>query len=675
MNPRLNGFLCELRRRKVYRVAGGYAVVGWLLIQVAATIFPALEFPAWSLRVVIIGILAGFPLALVLAWAFDVGPHGFERTAPAPAAEDCPPALRPKRRNVYLLGGIGLLVAAVAGFVLLPRMADGKVEKSIAVLPFDNFSENKENEHFADGIQDDVLTSLAKIGDLKVISRTSVMPYKGGTVRNVREIGRALRVGAILEGSVRRVGDRVRVNVQLINTATDEHMWAEVYERDLTDVFAIQSELAQEIAARLKAKLSPGEKARMDAKPTENSDAYLLFVQARALATGSDTEERKKAIPLFERAIALDPAFALAHAQLSWLESWIYFSIDPTPVRLERARAAANEAIRLAPDLAESRVALGYIYYYGERDYERALREFDAARRDLPNDVSVIRAIGAIERRQGKWEQSTKSYRKAVGLSPQDAVLIRNLALNYVSLRDFGTAAELFDRAVALAPDDFEMRALRAWVDVYWKADFNRFDQLLASAPAEAESNPVAALARFNVQMFQRKFDDAIAGLERLPFENMRGVTSAPLPKIFLKAQAYRAKGDAENARAAYTETLPVAERALAESPADAPRHLVVGLTHAGLGHKEEALNAGRRGVEMLPETKDALNGPVLKISLARIHTILGEPEEAISLLERSLQTVGGITVNELRYDPTWDPLRQNPRFQKLVAADAAERK
>jgi TolB-like protein/Flp pilus assembly protein TadD len=668
MNARLNGFFCELRRRKVYRTAGGYAVFGWLLIQIAATIFPALELPTWTLRGVILAVLAGFPVVLILAWAFDIGPHGFERTAPIEAAaEECPPALKPRRRNIYLLAGLGALVAIAAGFILLPRLSRANLDKSIAVLPFDNFSEDKDNEHFADGIQDDLLTSLAKIGDLKVISRTSVLPYKG-KAHNMKEIGRALGVSALLEGSVRRDGDRVRVNVQLINAANDQHLWAEVYERDLTDVFTIQSALAQEIAVQLKAKLSPDEKARVDTRPTQNGDAYLLYVQAQAIATGPDTEERKKAEALFERAIELDPHFALAYARLSWLQSWLYFSIDPAPARLEKARAAANEAIRLQPDLPECHVALGFTYYYGDRDYERALKEFAVAQRALPNDAGIYRAIGAIERRQAKWKESTANYRRAVSLNPRDAVLLRNLALNYLGARDYPTAAKTLDRSVSLAPADFEIKALRAWVDVYADGDFTRFDKLLAAAPPEADASPVEALARYNVLFFERKYDEALAALAKTRFENMRGETSAPLPKSFLAAQVHRAKGDLEPARIAYEQALPVAERAVADSPNDPSRHALLGLIYGGLGRNAEAVAEGSRAQEILPETKDAFNGPLYTISLARIHTLVDNHDQAVELLERSLSTPNGITAHELRLEPTWDPLRQNARFQKLVA-------
>jgi TolB-like protein/Flp pilus assembly protein TadD len=653
----------------VYRVAAAYVVVGWLLIQVGATVFPPLELPQWTLRVLIIAVLAGFPIALVLGWAFDVGPGGIEKTAPIEPAENCPPALRPRRNNVYMLAAIGVAIAALVGFFVLPRVSGRKLDKSIAVLPFDNLSNDADNAFFADGLHDDVLTSLANIGDLKVISRTSVLPYRG-KANNIKEIGRALGVTAILEGSVRRSGNRIRLVVQLIDARTDQHLWAQDYDRELTDVFAIQSALAREIATQLKAKLSPDEAARMDVKPTENTEAYLLYVRARPIATGSDTEERKKAIPLFEQAIALDPDFALAHTQLSWLESWLYFSVDPTRARRDKARASAEAAMRISPDLPQAHLAMGFYHYYVERDYEKALAEFAIAHRGLPNDAEIPRAVGAIERRQGKWEQSTASYRKAVSLNPRDAVLIRNLALNYVATRDYPTAAKTFDRAVKLAPQDFEMKSLRAWVDVYWKGDFTRFEQLLAESPGDASASPVAALARFNVQFFQRKFDEALAALAKTPLENMRGATSAPLPKSFLAGQIYRAMGNTEAARAAYEQALVVAERAVQESPDEPARHMVLALIYAGLGRKEDALREGNRAVEILPETKDALNGPILKISLARIHTFVGNHDEAISLLERSLSTIGGATVSELKFDPTWDALRAHPRFAALIAKE-----
>ncbi len=335
----MSGFFEELRRRKVYRVAAAYIIAAGFIIQIASAIFPAWELPNWTFRFLVTLLLIGFPTALILAWAFDVTPQGIRATK-APAAETH------LRRNIIILAATGVIVSIAAGFFLLPRASAGKIDKSIAVLPFENLSDEKENAYFADGIQDDILTNLAKIGDLKVISRTSVMPYRGSGVRNARDIGKALGVATLLEGSVRRMGNRVRVNVQLINANNDEHIWAEDYDRDLTDVFAIQTDLAGRIASALQAKLSPNEKARLDHRPTQNPDAYLLFVQAHDYASQREmfNDTSLKAEPLFEQAIKLDPNFALAFAGLSMVESWLYHTSDPVAARREKARLNADEA-------------------------------------------------------------------------------------------------------------------------------------------------------------------------------------------------------------------------------------------------------------------------------------------------------------------------------------------
>src|SRR2546426_1969070 len=339
----MSGFFEEVQRRKVYRVAAAYIIAAGFIIQIGSAVFPAWELPNWAFRLVVVLLLIGFPLALILAWAYDVTPQGIRATS----TPSVPVARR--RRNLIMLIAIGVVVSAAAGFFLLPRASARKIDKSIAVLPFENLSDEKENAYFADGMQDDILTNLSKIGDLKVISRMSVMSYRGAGTRKAREIGKALGVATLLEGSVRRIGNRVRVSVQLINANNDEHIWAEDYDRDLTDVFAIQTDLAQKIASALQAKLSPNEKERLDHRPTQNSDAYLLFVQAHDYATRRNMfrDTSLKAIPLFEQAIKLDPKFALAFAGLSMVQSWIYHNSDPNPVRREKARLNANEALRL----------------------------------------------------------------------------------------------------------------------------------------------------------------------------------------------------------------------------------------------------------------------------------------------------------------------------------------
>src|SRR5213596_3269343 len=404
----MSGFFEELQRRKVYRVAAAYIIAAGFIIQMGSAILPAWELPNWTFRLVVVLLLIGFPIALILAWAFDVTPEGIRATEKTAVETHL-------RRNMIILAAIGVIVSAGAGFFLLPRISARNIDKSIAVLPFENLSGDPDNTYFADGMQDDILTNLSKIGDLKVISRTSVMSYRGSGTRNARDIGKALGVATLVEGSVRRIGNRVRVNVQLINANNDEHIWAEDYDRDLTDVFAIQTDLAEKIASALQAKLSPNEKARLDRRPTQNSDAYLLFVQARDYADRAEMfhDTSLKAEPLFEQAIKLDPNFAAAFAGLSMVESWVYHNSDPVPSRREKARLTAEEALRLQPDLPEAHLALGFSYYYGDRDYERALAEFDIARRGLPNESQAYLAIGSIQRRQGKWTESTANLEKA----------------------------------------------------------------------------------------------------------------------------------------------------------------------------------------------------------------------------------------------------------------------
>jgi TolB-like protein/Flp pilus assembly protein TadD len=664
----VNGFFCELKRRKVYRVAAGYGVVGWLIIQFSVTVFPALTLPSWAARLVIILVLGGFPIALILAWAFDFGPSGVEAT-PEVATPDCPPTFSARRKNVFVLAAFGLAVAIIAGYFLIPRASAGKFDKSIAVLPFDNFSADPENAYFADGIQDDILTNLARIADLKVISRTSVMPYRGQK-HNLREIGKALNVGTILEGSVRKEGKRVRINVQLIDASNDKHLWAQIYDRELTDVFAIQSELAHEIASALKATLSPDEQQRMEKKPTENGEAYLLYLEAHELFSRPDRhhDDLARVEALYEKAIQLDPTFALAHARLSHVESWSYYAIEPVPARAEKARTAANNALRLQPDLPETHLALGYVHYYIDRDYDGALNELAIARRGLPNDGGVFRAMAAIQRRQGKWTESTASYTKAVSLDPKDPILLENMGMNYLAERDYPKAAKIFDLAVKAAPDTFTIRELRARIDFYARGDLGPMQQLLASLPENVDPNGTITLARYNLKMLERKFDELIGILERSPAEKSRGETSAPISKAFLLATVYAQKKDETKTRASYEEALVRAESAVRESPDDGPRHALLGLIYAGLGRRDEALAEGKRAVELLPESKDAFDGPILVISRARISLMCGDVDNALALLDRSLQTPAGVTIHELRLDPVWDALRADPRFQQMLA-------
>jgi TolB-like protein/Tfp pilus assembly protein PilF len=654
----MSGFFEEVKRRKVYRVAVAYIIAAAFIIQLGSAVFPAWELPNWTFRFVVVLLLIGFPIALILAWAYDVTPQGI-RATPTPSA---PGAHR--RRNLIMLIATGLVVSAAAGFFLLPRVSARKIDKSIAVLPFENLSDDKENAYFADGIQDEVLTNLSKIGDLKVISRTSVMAYRGHAP-NSREIGKALGVGTILEGRVRRIGNRVRVNGHLINTENDEHIWAEDYDRDLTDVFAIQTDLAQKIAGELQAKLSPVEKARIERRPTKNSEAYLAFIQAHDLFTRPDKlrGDTEKAEQLFEQATKLDPDFAGAFAGLAWVHDWMYHSFDPTPARKEKARAAAEAAIRLQPDLPEAHLALGFYYYYCERIYQRALDEFEIAKGSLPNSADVYLAIGAIERRQGKWAQSTANLEKAASLSPKDAWVLINLADNYWANRNFETADKIFDRAIAAAPNSFGVRKHKAELAIEWKGDLSLMEKELEQEPPGVDPDGRVTFARVEFLMLQRKFPGALAVLKQLPKNDSY---DEQLPEL-LEGAIYTFLNDKEKARPAFERARAIAEKLVREGPNDAARYARLGLILAGLDRKEEAIAAGKRAVELLPESQDALDGPKEALALAKIYAWTNEPNQALQLLERSLNTPNGVTVPSLKLDPIWDPLRSNPRFQALI--------
>jgi TolB-like protein/Flp pilus assembly protein TadD len=583
---------------------------------------------------------------------------------------------RRRRRNALLLSTASLVVLIVVGSFLLPRASARKIDKSIAVLPFQNLSDEKNNAYFADGIQDDILTNLSKIGDLKVISRMSVMSYRGEGIRNAREIGKALGVATLLEGSVRRAGNRVRVSVQLINANNDEHIWAEDYDRDLTDVFAIQTDLAQKIASSLQAKLSPNEKEQIDRQPTKDPNAYLLFIQAHDYANRPEhfRDDSLKAEELFEQAIKLDPKFASAFAGLSIVESWMYHSFEPTPARREKARLNADESLRLQPNLPEGHLALGFSYYYGDRDYERALAEFEIAKRDLPNEAQAYMAIGAIQRRQGKWAESTANLEKAAALDPKNASMLVNLAFSYMALRNFEAADKTVDRAIAVAPQSFATVGLKAYLAAVWRGDLSVAETQFSAIPPEVDPNGLVTWVRSGMLMWQRKFPEALAVVQKFPGETLITYTTAPAPKAFLEGTIHFLEGDKPRAQIEFEKARVVSEQLLREAPEDPARHAQHGLILAALGQKEEAIAEGKRAVELLPESRDAFDGPQFTASLAQIYAWTGETDEAFRLLDHLLSVPNGVAVPILKLDPAWDPLRKDPRFQALIEKYAANR-
>lgn len=660
----MSGFFEEVKRRKVYRVAAAYVIAAGFIIQIGSAVFPAWELPNWAFRLVVVLLLIGFPIALILAWAFDVTPEGI-RTTPSIAAPGSH-----RRRNVAVLMATGVIISAVAGFFLLPHASARKIDKSIAVMPFENFSDDKDNAFFADGIQDDILTNLAKISDLKVISRTSVMPYRGKE-KNVREIGKALGVSTILEGSVRKSGNRVRVNVQLINALNDEHLWAEDYDRDLTDVFAIQTDLAQKIAHELQAKLSPTEKAQMTRKPTENGEAYLAFVQAHNLHTQmEDLDKLKQAEQLYERALQLDPNFALASADFSRLESWIFHTFDPTPPRREKARALADRALKLQPDTPECHLALGFSFYYGDRDYENALKEFAIAQRGLPNEAEVYLAIGAIQRRQGKWTESNANLEKAVTLSPNETWALQNLAFNYQMLRDFDAAGRIIDRALKLSPKSLGLWSVKAQLEIAGKGTCEiaeRAGQLISTIPMSDKEKAQLAVGIVQVRLLQGKYADAVHEAENVKDELLEKETESLCSKYEMIGIAKRMLKDETGAREALLIAKRQAEGYLSDAPNEPTRHTRLAKILAWLGEKDAAIAEATRATELLPESADAFKGPDMTQTLAEVYAIVGEQEKAIDLLNGLLSRPSAVTVATLKFMPIWGPLQDNPRFIELL--------
>ena len=662
----MSGFFEEVKRRKVYRVAVAYIIVAGGIIQIASAVFPAWELPNWSQRLLIVLLLSGFPIALILAWAFDVTPEGVRVTAPPPSL----PAYHRGRRNLFILLTIGVMLSAITGFFLLPRASARKLDKSIAVLPFQNLSDDKENAYFADGIQDDILTNLSKIGELKVISRTSVMPYRDKST-NVREIGKQLGVSNILEGSVRRSGNKVRVNVQLIDANSDEHIWASDYDRDITDVFAIQTDLAQKITDALQAKLSPAEKSRMERKPTDNGEAYLAFVQAHNLSSAfEDLNKLKQSGQLYERAIELDPNFALAIARYSQLESWILHDLDRAPERREKARTLAERALQLQPDLAEAHLALGFSYYYGDNNFDAALREFEIARGGLPNESEVYLAIGAIQRRQGKWAESTANLERAVSLNPKDPWPLQNLTFNYQVLRDFPKANQTIDRALALNP-----KALGAWevkskLAVAEKGDLSVSEQAFEAAkaiPMNNETKLRIAGARAEVFLLERKYQEGLREAEKVSDDLLAGIPAALCGKYYLVGFARKALHDETGARTALLKAKDLLEGQLKQSADSPDLRIQLAKVLAYLGEKDAALTEARHATEILPESKDAFGGPEITAGVAEVSGIVGENGRAIELLDGLLGRPSAITVPLLKVSPAWDPLRSDPRFQALL--------
>ncbi len=571
------------------------------------------------------------------------------------------------------------LAAIVAGIVVFSRYRFRSTlaapEKSIAVLPFENLSEEKENAFFADGVQDEILTDLAKIADLKVISRTSVMQYKNGISRNLREIGEQLGVAHVLEGSVQRTGGRVRVSAQLIDARTDAHLWAEHYDRPLDDVFAIQSEVAQAIADQLNAKLSPAEKAAIKERPTGDLVAYDLYLRAEALRAATSFNARLKenlleATRLLEQAIARDPTFFLAYCRLAEAHDLIYFfGSDHTPARLALASTAVQTALRLRPGSGEAHLTLAAHLYRGYGDYEHALDELTLAQRALPNDPLVFELTGFIARRQGRWEESTTDLKRALELDPRNLFFLQQLSFTYDWQHRYRDLASVLDRALKLVPSDPETRVARALIDFAERADARpvhaTIETIIAEDPAAATN---IADRWFYIALCERDNFGISRALAVIPPE---GISQGSIwsPRAYFEAVAARVRGDATVARAAFTVARAEVEKTTHDQPDYAQGLIILGLIDAGLGRKDDAIREGRRAIELVPVSKDAIDGADFILNLAVIYAWTGEKDLALEQLNKVSKLPYAPSYGDLRLSPEWDPLRGDPRFEKIVAS------
>ncbi len=596
------------------------------------------------------------------------------------AARAAAAAKRKRTAFHWVSVGVLALLAGIAaiGFLFFryaPRFAARALavpEKSIAVLPFQNLSEEKANAFFADGVQDEILSDLAKVADLKVISRTSVMLYKAGNPRNLREIGQQLGVAHVLEGNVQRAGGKVRVNAQLVDTRTDKHLWGQTYDRDLADVFAIQSEIAEKIADQLEAKISPREKAAIEEQPTKDLAAYDLYVRATALIDkAAQWKDCFQAVDLLNQAVVRDPGFLLAYCRLAEAHDLLYFtSVDRTPNRLALAKAAIDSAFRLKPDSGEAHLALATHFYLGYLDYDRARDELAIAVRTLPNNARIFESSGRVDRRQGRWHDAVRNLEHAMELDPRNVNILEAAAVTYSYMRDYGQAKAIFDRIIALEPTyvwrarwiAFARGDLRPVQDVLGK-NFTDNPALLRTegavcfAMALWARDPVAA-------------DRVLAAIT----ENTFGVRMGSV--VFTRAYAAglvaRMKGDEDGARAAFSAARTEQEKVVRAQPDDLTQSVELcslGLIDAALGRKQEALSEGRRAVELLPVTKNAIEGADVLYFNAVICAQVGERDLAIEQLKTLAQIPGGAHYGELRLDPFWDPLRGDPRFEKIVAS------
>lgn len=689
-----HNLFAELRRRHIFRVAAAYAVTSWLLLQVAAILFPAFDAPDWAIRALFGVLVLGFPVALVVAWAYEITPEGLRRTRGGADDAHADVLQRARRVGVYLnviivavlaaaVGVLGWRLAARPGGPVAERAAPaaagaavptrlGAPDKSIAVLPFANLSADPDNAYFSAGIRDEILTKLANLQDIKVIAGASAQAY-GAHPDDLASVARELGVATLLEGSVQKAGDEVLINVQLVDARTRQSVWAQSYDRTLANVFDVEGEVAEKVATALQAKLAPEQAARLAAAPTQNPEAYDWFLKGeyrfgRGWAGIGDPEsEFDAAISDYRKAVAHDPGFALAWARLALAHLELYhWGRDRTPARLAKARAALDKALAIDPESPEVHLVEGYYEYWGYHDYSAGLAEFKRALAGAPQNASAYSAIAGVYRHLGDWRAATRADQQAIALDPRDSLAITWLGDDYYGLHRYAEAERQFERALAVDPSN--VTAVESLVIAFGEAgDVAQALAVLDRVPREIRDDPIVLWNRAWVLMLQGHYAAAVAALHRIP---AGGVSEYSL--LLQLGLLERALGNRAQAHDHAGKAAGILKRALARDPDNPDLHLALGTAYAQLGRADAAVREGRRAVALDPVAHDAYGGPARLEGLAEIYAQLGRVHEAVALLERLLPMPGSnISVPLLERSPVWQPIRDDPAFRALLARGA----
>jgi TolB-like protein/Tfp pilus assembly protein PilF len=672
-------FFGELKRRNVYKVAVAYIVGGWALAQGLAQVLPVFSVPNWVIQLIVLLIILGLPVALGLAWAFELTPEGLKRTEDV---DEVAAASHKKRAWIYVviagaLVSVGLFfLGRYSAVNTAPRWSEASTaiqQKSIAVLPFENLSDDKQNTYFADGVQDQILTNLARVSDLRVISHTTVRQYKTGVPRNLREIGKQLGVSHILEGSVQRAGDRLRIAAQLIDARTDSQLWAKTYDRTAADLFAIQSELAESIVAQLQAKLSLRQKAEIEQHPTQDLLAFELYLRAKQIVDSYLIADDVRAALLsaldsLDQAIKRDPEFVSAYCYIARANALLYFfDLDPKANRVLLAEAAVNAALRLRPDSAEAHFAMADFLFRCHRDYDGALKELAIARPGLPNDTAFFILSGYINRRRNNWAQAEQDFKDAVEVDPRNPNAYNLLADTYNLQRKHLLAAQVYDRVLAAGERTPIVFYRRDSAIFNGTGNSTEMRDVLAKNP-DLDVGGGQTPFRVLFALIDRDFAEAERVLAASPREDFQDIDySFYFPKAWYEAMIARAKGDSARAAAAFSAARNILEQRLKVKPEEARTIAVLAQVDAGLARKELAIQEAQHAVDLMPLSKDIYDGALVLEGLAQVYTWTNEPDRAIELLQKLAAMPSYVNYARLKLHPMWNPLRGDPRFQKIV--------